>query len=57
MKPILIHYPYAINQEHQQLQTSIKGGATPEQSAQQYIMIISSIIHHQVYLAKLQVYT
>jgi hypothetical protein len=32
MKPILIHYPYAINREHQQLQTSIKGGATPRKS-------------------------
>lgn len=56
MKPILIHYPYAINRE-QQLQTSIKGGATPEKSAQEYIITVSSIIHHQVYLAKLQVYT
>jgi len=37
MKPIFIHYPYAINWEHQQLQTSIKGAETPEQSAQQYI--------------------
>ena len=41
MKPILIHYPYAINREHQQLQTSIKGGETPEKSAQQFIKNIS----------------